>query len=171
MISNFFSCVLLTTTTTKRYVPELGGYLSESQSQDLIEEQAPIPASQGKVRYQYQQPPPSSTMHKPDSGGGGRKKNSFEDDDESEIGLSSSTYVKKEYYLKGGDGVHDTSIHMAAATTTCGIEQTMISQQQTGSTSNTLPKSNLKGSIIIYLNIPPTHRQTHKKLDRYTYFC
>lgn len=113
-------------------------YLPEGQTQEHIDDQTPIsPAS--KSRQPVQQPKPSGDS------GGGRKKNSFEDDDESELcsgGLSSSTYVKKEYYLKGGDGME--TMRMAASVATCGIEQTVISQQ-TGSTSNTLPKSNLKG--------------------------
>lgn len=125
----------------------MGGYFGESQIQELVDDQGSVPGNpnQGKIRHQYQQPP----MHAnklPDSGGG-RKKNSFEDDDESEMGISSSTYVKKEYYLKGGDGL-DTSLRMAA-----GVEQTIINQQQTGSTSNTLPKSSLKGLYSVNKSI------------------
>jgi hypothetical protein len=125
----------------------MSSYLPETQTLDYVEDQQqqqqqqqqqpgshktltrhPIPVQQ----QQLQQPQQQQIIPKMDTG---RKKNSFEDDDESDI----DPFVKKEYYLKGGETVVET-LRIATG------EQTVI-PQQTGSNSNTLPKSNLKGAM------------------------
>lgn len=119
-----------------------GHLFSEIQSQEQVDGQTSMQAIQGKVKNQYTTQLP--VQNKTDSSES-RKKNSFEDDDESDIGsygYSSSTYAKKEYFLKGGDGI-ESSMRMPTAATIC--DQAMVSQQQTESSTNTLPKPNIKG--------------------------
>lgn len=145
-----------------RYLPEMNAaYLAESQTQEIIEEQQqlspggqPISSHKTLIRHQQQTMLGKVVESSGSTSGGGRKKNSFEDDDDSELGgvsggmSASSGYVKKEYYLKGGAESVEATMRITSAVPNCvPIEHAMISQQQTGSSSNTLPKSNLKGRL------------------------